>query len=494
MNTKIKMGQFLKELRLKNKLTQEGLADKITDAFLPPITNVAIGAWEKGKSIPSLEYLVFLSELYGVTVDDILNGEHTTKIDYYKKYPVLDKNYLMNCTPKELKEIPIFDIYTDQMGLIRNNLKKLVVKYAKNNISNTEKEELSFLIVNCVVDGQECWEELPSFLSEIKNESSNEIWWKFNSLYSLISPFCVWPNIICDGEYEAKEVQKRFDLYEEWEKDLVLAYFTFNTPMISYSSPYGKGLFDRFKKRFGRDFDYENEWKRTIKFCIEHGARINNAYYPFKKGTAKEVSTIDLIEEAYKGRYKLLTVRSEKMQETRFYKVPNTERNRLIANYSYLIYKIYLVGYSIEDAISLILNNDTVPENLVEKFKDRELNELLDDPHFKNEKLKYYEPYFLDQWNRYKSEEKKLLMDRDNYELMSEDLKNGAEVTTSLVLEDAFELSLDGLFDHVQFINYDISYKDFLSMRDEALTQKLMEEIDSLDLNYMFLTYFSHKE
>ena len=143
-----------------------------------------------------------------------------------------------------------------------------------------------------------------------------------------------------------------------------------------------------------------------------------------------------------------------------------------------------------DDSIGL----HTVPENLVEKFKDRELNELLDDPHFKNEKLKYYEPYFLDQWNRYKSEEKKLLMDRDNYELMSEDLKNGAEVTTSLVLEDAFELSLDGLFDHVQFINYDISYKDFLSMRDEALTQKLMEEIDSLDLNYMFLTYFSHKE
>ena len=82
MNSK-KIGKFLKELREKNSYTQQQLADKI------PISRQAISKWELGKALPEHTALSRLSEIFNVTIDELLAGEeHTDKnvvLELYKE-------------------------------------------------------------------------------------------------------------------------------------------------------------------------------------------------------------------------------------------------------------------------------------------------------------------------------------------------------------------------------------------------------------------------
>lgn len=69
-----KIGNYIKELRCKNNLTQEELANKIY------VTNKAVSRWESGKNIPGIDTLYLLSKELNVSVNDILNaGTNDTK-------------------------------------------------------------------------------------------------------------------------------------------------------------------------------------------------------------------------------------------------------------------------------------------------------------------------------------------------------------------------------------------------------------------------------
>lgn len=68
MNNK-RIGKFLKELRLKNNYSQTELSELIH------VTRQAISNWENGKAAPDSEILIKLSELYNVSIDEILVGE-----------------------------------------------------------------------------------------------------------------------------------------------------------------------------------------------------------------------------------------------------------------------------------------------------------------------------------------------------------------------------------------------------------------------------------
>lgn len=56
-------------LRKRKGLTQLDLAEKLN------VSRQAISRWEVGAAVPSTDNLRILSELYNVSVDDILNGE-----------------------------------------------------------------------------------------------------------------------------------------------------------------------------------------------------------------------------------------------------------------------------------------------------------------------------------------------------------------------------------------------------------------------------------
>lgn len=69
------IGLYLLELRKYYKLTQGELATKLG------VSRQAVSKWETGNSVPDIELLVEIADLYGVSVDDILKAE-ISKIKY----------------------------------------------------------------------------------------------------------------------------------------------------------------------------------------------------------------------------------------------------------------------------------------------------------------------------------------------------------------------------------------------------------------------------
>ncbi|MBQ2930793.1 MAG: helix-turn-helix transcriptional regulator [Clostridia bacterium] len=67
-----KMGVFLQELRKEQGLTQEQLGEKLH------ISGKTISRWETGTYMPPVEMLLALSELYGVSMNELVAGERLT--------------------------------------------------------------------------------------------------------------------------------------------------------------------------------------------------------------------------------------------------------------------------------------------------------------------------------------------------------------------------------------------------------------------------------
>ncbi len=70
------VGKFITELRKEQGLTQEQLGKKIG------VTNKTISRWETGTYLPPADALLVLSELYGVSINEILAGKRISEQDY----------------------------------------------------------------------------------------------------------------------------------------------------------------------------------------------------------------------------------------------------------------------------------------------------------------------------------------------------------------------------------------------------------------------------
>lgn len=78
-----KIGNFIKEIRVKNNLTQKELADKLG------VTYQAVSKWENGKNIPDISILKEISNIFNVDIDEIINGEIKEKKNKRKLLYVL---------------------------------------------------------------------------------------------------------------------------------------------------------------------------------------------------------------------------------------------------------------------------------------------------------------------------------------------------------------------------------------------------------------------
>ena len=63
-----KVGNFIKDIRKKNNLTQKQLADKLN------VTYQAVSKWENGKNVPDISTLQQISKEFNLNIDEILEG------------------------------------------------------------------------------------------------------------------------------------------------------------------------------------------------------------------------------------------------------------------------------------------------------------------------------------------------------------------------------------------------------------------------------------
>lgn len=67
------IGSFLKELRKEKNITQEQLAEQLN------VSGRTVSRWETGNNMPDISLLVEISELYDVSIPEIINGERKSE-------------------------------------------------------------------------------------------------------------------------------------------------------------------------------------------------------------------------------------------------------------------------------------------------------------------------------------------------------------------------------------------------------------------------------
>ncbi len=80
MNNKIK--DVIKDKRIQSNMTQEELAAKLF------VTRQSISNWERGKSLPEIEKLRDLAELFDITIDSMLMNDIGIKNKMLRKYRI----------------------------------------------------------------------------------------------------------------------------------------------------------------------------------------------------------------------------------------------------------------------------------------------------------------------------------------------------------------------------------------------------------------------
>ena len=87
---KKKFGTFVAHLRREKGYTQKEMAEKLY------ISDKAVSKWETGASVPDTAMLIPLAELLGVTVTELLMGEHMSKAE------AMDREQIENVVKKAI--------------------------------------------------------------------------------------------------------------------------------------------------------------------------------------------------------------------------------------------------------------------------------------------------------------------------------------------------------------------------------------------------------
>lgn len=68
----VQIGKFIAQLRKRENLTQEALGEKLG------VTNKTVSRWENGNYLPDIETFQLLSEVFGVSINELLAGRKLT--------------------------------------------------------------------------------------------------------------------------------------------------------------------------------------------------------------------------------------------------------------------------------------------------------------------------------------------------------------------------------------------------------------------------------
>lgn len=67
----MRIADKIKNARIKNEYTQEQVAENLL------VSRQTISNWENGKSLPDIVSIIRMSELYGLSLDELMKGDET---------------------------------------------------------------------------------------------------------------------------------------------------------------------------------------------------------------------------------------------------------------------------------------------------------------------------------------------------------------------------------------------------------------------------------
>ena len=79
VNNRMKFCDKLQKIRKENNLTQEALADKLD------VSRQAVSKWESGTAYPDTEKLIQISQIFNVSLDELINDNKEVNKDSNNK-------------------------------------------------------------------------------------------------------------------------------------------------------------------------------------------------------------------------------------------------------------------------------------------------------------------------------------------------------------------------------------------------------------------------
>jgi len=507
MIDKKRVGNYLKNLRLSKKnskgksFTQNDLVDEFEKNGWRDLSINSIVLWENGKVLPDLEKLEILSKIYGRTLDEILDGEDNSTVDLFNKYFIAKRDWL-----KKFPDDNLYQFRNEQIKIITARFKELISVRMNRNFTRNEESEFKFLFEHFydvsgyaveLIDSETKDGKYIGFknalllvLQKTKNLSLEERYWEIQKLYleSDDLRFGFWSDVA--DLQNVPIIQERFVNLELWQKDLLLAMFQSLTPFEENADKYGAEYLKRYEARNG-EFKPGEKHKDAIKALIKHGAMLNQNFLNDNLKTTKSIRIIDRLEELYDCCLRPIEISVREDDKTKTYLIENNAKNRFINNY-YFNFKYSINGQEdscddIDELYHLVADNNEIPESVFLKIAKKENIDTNRERRYWMSDLKLCN-YIINYFNDYKENEKKIANGLIEIEKLKDKLANGERYVVYEYEKTGIDEKL--LYSILKNSMTELSYEQYLNGRNKKLTNNLLNEIDSLNLDAIREKYF----
>jgi len=484
MNKK-RMGAYIRNLRTSRGLSQERLRDELEKRYFMTVSVNAISSWEKGKTIPEVDYLRDLAAYFGVTVDELLEGEPSQECDFVTLYPDFSSSeFLERCD--EQGKIPYTEI-SKKGGVIRKRFKELCLECSKGSDGLKNRRELLYILNRYALleEGMNNRVFLRT-LKDLGNQQygEKELWWEIQKLFRWSDALRLEFNQLSDEGYIYEGVRLRMAYLEDWEKDLLLTTLQRVSPISFNPVTWSSNALKNYEKEHGKRFDFVQIFKDTIRFLIENGACINLDYMDYLSSPLFRTRVIDTLESAHDEVKKPFRVEvfDASNNRTMSYWVENNFPNYLLANQYYSVIKpLKELGFSFGQIIEMIASSDVLPGEvfLAAAKKDgadinRDINYIVAD---------YYHRFSLisDLWNELRD---KLSFYQKGYEFEREkwesELEKGNHDNTSMRWEWSGDETPDSYEQRARNSNRNKTLAQYEKGRLKKRTVDLLQKLDLL--------------
>lgn len=500
MNTK-KMGNFIKQLRKEKNISRRELANK---CYLE--SEKAVGDWENGNAIPDIEKLQTLSNVFSISIDEILDGERHESKNFLDIYIKADNQKMIElCNDKT---VDYFGINREQEIKIIKRVDKLLKIRLNDSFSNNEENEFAFLIDNFyTIDVDACKKyaskviknpyvllrsAIRNCLSRTPKKSINERLWELKKLIKQKDDISFDLRFFIMNGIPEKDswFDKRFQVLDDLEKDMILMSIQTVDPIFDEDKIGSRNL-QRHEEFTGRKFDKDKESRLVIKYLIENGACLNSFYLNFIETHHVTKRIIDKLEELYLLCKKPLDFYYGNGGEEKHYKVENTAKNRFIRNYNLFNQLNYSFSQrSIDEWFDIFSNNDEIPEEILMEYAIK--NNMVT-----NKKERYFKADLAQMtqsivrtWNEWKAKEKEIEEGNVMYDDLLKRLQSGETEYVEEEQEYVGGKNLKELEEYYRYCNSNVTYEDALGSRKQDETKELYDNLNDLTLDEMRNRYF----
>ncbi len=439
MNKK-KIGAFLKQMREEKGLTQDELAREFSKSCFGDIgliSDATISKWERGESVPNINDTTHLAEFYNITIDELLNGERVSNIDFDVKYFLANEHWYELFS----KEDNLYEIREKQELQIETRFKVLLKKLISEGLTLAENAEFDYLVTNfytVYIDDES--DDHTDYIKNLKfqivktaslmhKSSPEEKFWEVYKLFESHFMQTVKQDI-CDGIEDAESIlRNRVINLEVFEKDMLLATLQLENVTNRHGiqdinmAKFGGHSSSLYEKTYNRPYDEEQLTKSAIKLLVECGARLNPLLFGYQRDKIIKVDILDRLIELYNKFKKPIVIPVYEDQVYNFYEVENTPTNRRARGYD---------------------NSDEV-------------------------------------------------LDEEEYSDLERRLYDGERILEKVIPEWVGGNNEDEMIKYMWSVISDLSLKDYISARDERLTAELISQLGDLSLESIRQTYFTRR-